>query len=98
MIANMHVPWLHSDLVSFKEKAGSFGTNPQKTVDFLRTLFQTHNPAWQDIKVMLPLMFSEVEINNMAAKTREKAERRYVAGGRQGPKPDIAFLWPTAPA
>jgi len=44
------VPFTTSDLMTWKESAGSYWDNPDKMYQSFKTIIENHNPDWQDIK------------------------------------------------
>lgn len=64
---------------------------------FIQGIFQTHHPTWDNIKAMLPLLMSEVEINGMVTKAGEEVGRRYWANPANYPQVQDAFPWDRPP-
>uniref|UniRef100_A0A674J1M7 CCHC-type domain-containing protein n=1 Tax=Terrapene triunguis TaxID=2587831 RepID=A0A674J1M7_9SAUR len=85
-----HVPFDPVHLAAFKAEAGEFSTNPSKFISIFEGCLASYKPDWDDCNILMRTLLSEVERNQVIAKAREEAQKRY-DGDREGkPLPDVA--------
>nr|KAF6410560.1 hypothetical protein HJG63_009075 [Rousettus aegyptiacus] len=74
----VYVPFLTSDLYSWKAQNLPFSEKPQALMGFLESVFQTHCPTWDDCQQVLVTLFTMEECRCIWAEAQKIA-----AGGRR---------------
>ncbi|XP_034607958.1 uncharacterized protein LOC117867221 [Trachemys scripta elegans] len=85
-----HVPFNPVHLAAFKAEAGEFSTNPSKFISIFEGCLASHKPDWDDCNILMRTLLSEVERNQVIAKAREEAQKRYDEDREGKPLPDVA--------
>ena len=71
-----------TDLMNWKESAGSYRENPEKMYRSFKMIIENHNPDWQDLQVLLNTLLAPEEKRLVLDKAREENERQ---NARDGP-------------
>lgn len=78
----LKIPFTTSDLMNWKELAGSYRENPEKVYRSFRTIIENHNPDWQDIQILLNNSFTPEEKKVVLEKANMENEK---INAREGP-------------
>uniref|UniRef100_A0A663FGX9 Core shell protein Gag P30 domain-containing protein n=1 Tax=Aquila chrysaetos chrysaetos TaxID=223781 RepID=A0A663FGX9_AQUCH len=72
MPVHVKVPFYTSDLINWKESAGSYRENPEKEYQPFQIIIENHNPDWKDIQVLLNTLLLPEEKKMVWEKAQEE--------------------------
>ncbi|RMC20387.1 hypothetical protein DUI87_01236 [Hirundo rustica rustica] len=78
------VPFSPNDLMIWKQSAGSYRENPDRTARVVKMVIKTQNPDWNDLQVLLDTLMDSTEkemvLRAMTEKAREMIRLRVADG------------------
>lgn len=54
----VYQPFSTTDLLNWKQLTPSYTKKPQAVIDFMQSVFLTHNPTWPDFQQLLLILFN----------------------------------------
>uniref|UniRef100_U3KIY8 Core shell protein Gag P30 domain-containing protein n=1 Tax=Ficedula albicollis TaxID=59894 RepID=U3KIY8_FICAL len=72
-LGGIKVPFSPSDLVIWKQSAGSYREDPERTAQVVKMVVKTQNPDWNDLQVLLDTLMDSTEKEMVLRAAKEKA-------------------------
>ena len=67
-------PFSTTDLLNWRHNTSSYSEKPEATVNLMESLFQTHQPTWEDCQQLLPTLFNTEERKRRMRETQQYLE------------------------
>lgn len=76
----IYQPFSTTDLLNWKNHTLRYSEKPQATTDLLESLFQTHQPTWDDCRQILLMFFNTEECRRILIETHRWLQGQLPSG------------------